>query len=218
MGTPIAAETLYSPYSKTDGQYLDTPYQPHNEQDKLNKLIRPGEEAQPYIPAPIVEDAITWAAYTLLPQLLTANTEVAVNLKGAVHFFEHLRLYYPRLKAHDIRVSRGAANGKFGKVDESETLWPPELDDLRGKRLLLIEDMNDRGDTLARIKAMAQARGVEEVISLMLFDKMIDSEKTSHATIALLAVANKYLIGRGLDDGQDRFRDLLNVYILLFAT
>lgn len=203
-----------SPFSSRSGEYhvTDTVEPAARAQLKWN------EKLVPVIDKNLIEEAIRWFAEEILPTIITPSTVVMYNLKGAEHFFTRLKKYYPNLQAYPVRVSRSAGHMAFGEFDESRMQWLPEEVNLEDKDVLLIEDVNDEGLTLNRLITMCQEQGARKVQSVVLFEKLVEEVKGAIPTYALLQVINKFLVGRGLDEGNDRFREVEVLYILITLT
>jgi hypoxanthine phosphoribosyltransferase len=70
---------------------------------------------------------------------------------------------------------------------------------LKGRTVLIIDDILDEGITLAAIHEYCLAQGASSVYSAVLVDKILDHEKPITADFIGLEVENRYLFGYGMD-------------------
>ncbi|MCX7097142.1 MAG: hypoxanthine-guanine phosphoribosyltransferase [Methylococcales bacterium] len=70
---------------------------------------------------------------------------------------------------------------------------------LKGRTVLIIDDILDEGITLAAIHDYCLAEGASSVYSAVLADKMLGHNKPIHADFVGLEVENRYLFGYGMD-------------------
>ncbi len=85
--------------------------------------------------------------------------------------------------------------------------------DVRGRRILIVEDIIDSGDTVAAVKAKLLAEGAAEVkICTMLFkpDAFKNDYKIDYIGIN---IPNKFIVGFGLDY-KELGRNLNDIYVL----
>lgn len=205
-------EKILSPYSSADGLY---PLTSLDIEEAAYDQINSDEDLVPLIEAELIEEAIKWFATEILPQELTPDTIVCYNLQGAEHFFTRLQAHNPDLQGYPIRVSRSLGHMQFGEIDWEKFSWFPNDVNIQGKRILIVEDINDEGLTLQTVEKLALQNGAAETKSVVLFEKLIGEIEGSIPDYALLQVAAEFLVGRGLDEGTNRFRELLKIYTLL---
>lgn len=146
-----------------------------------------------------------------LEQHLPPQDVVAlVVLKGGLHFGSDLlrELNLPltvdfiRARSYDGTVSQGAV----------EFLVLPTAD-LRGKHVLVIEDVLDTGITAHAILGKVHALDPAAVSLCALFDKPARRATDVHADFAGFTVEDRFLVGYGMDY-QERYRELPDVYTL----
>ena len=70
---------------------------------------------------------------------------------------------------------------------------------LKGRTILIIDDVLDEGITLAAIKAYCLEQGANAVYCAVLIDKLLGHEKPIKADFVGLEVENRYLFGYGMD-------------------
>jgi hypoxanthine phosphoribosyltransferase len=115
---------------------------------------------------------------------------------GAVVFTGHLlcRLSFP-LEFDVLKASRyGQATGG-GTVEWS--LRPKAR--LKGRSILLLDDILDEGHTLKEIRDWLEQEGAADVKIAVLFDKHHGREKPLSADYVGLALPDRYVFGWGMD-------------------
>lgn len=103
------------------------------------------------------------------------------------------------------------ASSYYGATQSSGTVrlrGHTELaDKLRGRRVLLIDDIYDTGLTLAALQEWARSCGPADLRTCVLFEKKIRHQKQPAVDFLGLTIEDCFVIGYGLDY-QGRFRDL----------
>jgi hypoxanthine phosphoribosyltransferase len=89
--------------------------------------------------------------------------------------------------------------------------------DLRDRTVVLVDDVLDRGETLAELVRWAHGAGAREVLTVVLVDKQVDEAavgaRPARADFAALACPDRYLFGWGMDF-QGYWRNLPAIYAL----
>jgi hypoxanthine phosphoribosyltransferase len=99
-----------------------------------------------------------------------------------------------------------------GATEGGELTWLVEADsDLKGRVVLLVDDILDEGHTLASIVQSCKDAGAAEVYSAVLLEKMHGRDKTVSATFCGLQVENRYVFGFGMDY-KEYWRNLPGIY------
>lgn len=104
------------------------------------------------------------------------------------------RLTIP-LNIDAINASRYQNQTSGGAI---EWVLKPRLP-LKGRTVLLIDDVLDEGITLAAIHEYCLEQGATSVYSAVLVDKLLGHKKPITADFVGLEVANRYLFGYGMD-------------------
>lgn len=86
-------------------------------------------------------------------------------------------------------------------------------EDIRGKDVLLVEDIVDSGVTVDYLKRMLLDRGPATLKVCVLLDKPERRRVKIEADYAGFRIPNKYVVGYGLDY-QDRYRNLPYIAVL----
>lgn len=89
----------------------------------------------------------------------------------------------------------------------------PPRDDVKGRTVLVIDDILDEGVTLAAIRAKLGEMGAQKVYAAVFCEKDIGREKQSSADFVGVMVPDRYVFGFGMD-AYGLWRNLPAVYAL----
>jgi hypoxanthine phosphoribosyltransferase len=99
-------------------------------------------------------------------------------------------------------------------IQGREITWRlPPRDNVRGRTVLVVDDILDEGITLAAIKLRLVQMGAAEVYSAVFADKDIGRDKPVKADFVGVAVPNRYVFGFGMD-AYGLWRNLPAIYAL----
>lgn len=129
---------------------------------------------------------------------------------GAVVFAGQIltRLTFP-LEFDYIHVTRYGAKDHGGRVE-----WKVEpRADVRGRTVIVLDDILDEGETLAHVKERLLAMGATEVLLAVFADKAIDKPKPARPDVVGLVVPNQFLVGYGMD-AYGYWRNLPGIWAL----
>ena len=131
-------------------------------------------------------------------------TLVCVLNGGLVVAGELMKRVDVDLRLETVRVTR-----YHETVSGFELKWHTKpASDLRGKRILLVDDIFDEGKTLAALVAYFLKEGTEQVVTAVLLDKSHDRKSTTIAPdVVGLLCPDHYVFGYGMDY-EGRFRNL----------
>jgi hypoxanthine phosphoribosyltransferase len=143
-----------------------------------------------------VDAAITCLAVEIAQDLQTKSPLIFTVMNGGLYFAGQLlpQLHFP-LETDYLHATR--YNGEtFGKeihwrVDPTQTV--------KGRVVLLLDDILDEGHTLAAIRDKCLALGALEVKIAVLTEKLLDHAKPIHADYVGLTLPNRYVFGCGMD-------------------
>jgi hypoxanthine phosphoribosyltransferase len=154
--------------------------------------------------------AIDRLSVRLALRLADANPWLLAVMHGALPFAGALtmRLNLP-LELGYLHVERYRRGTRGGVLEWRST---PDYD-LAGRTVLLVDDVLDRGETLAELVRWARAAGAREVLTVVLVDKQVDAERPVRADFAALECPDRYLFGWGMDY-QGYWRNLPAIYAL----
>jgi hypoxanthine phosphoribosyltransferase len=89
----------------------------------------------------------------------------------------------------------------------------PPRDNVRGRTVLVVDDILDEGITLAAIRAKLLEMGAARVLAAVFADKDIGRPKPAHADFVGVTVPNRYVFGFGMD-AYGLWRNLPAIYAL----
>jgi hypoxanthine phosphoribosyltransferase len=115
---------------------------------------------------------------------------------GAVVFSGQLltRLRFP-LEFDYIHVTRYGSKDKGGTIE-----WKVEpRADVRGRTLIVLDDILDEGETLAHVKQRLLDMGAAEVVLAVFADKDIGKTKPVAPDHIGLVLPNRFVVGYGMD-------------------
>ena len=138
---------------------------------------------------------------------------VVCVLKGAVHFFSDLsrRLRNPALELDFVRLS------SYGNATSSSrhVTFSKDVDcDVRGKHVLIVEDVVDSGHSMRFLVTQFQAREAASLRIAALIDKKERREIDMHVDFVGFNLERGYIVGYGMDCAE-KYRALPAVYELL---
>lgn len=128
-------------------------------------------------------------------------------LKGALFFMSDL------LRSLRISVRMDFIHCTSAKGSRPVQIIADMKEDIRGKDVLLVEDIMDSGVTIDYVKKMLLARGPASLKVCVLLDKTERRKVTIEADYAGFRIPNKYVVGYGLDY-KDRYRNLPYIAVL----
>lgn len=106
------------------------------------------------------------------------------------------RIATPKLQLAFIRASSyGNGTESSGKLEISGL----ENIDIRGKKVLLVDDILDTGMTMAGLKQALEGLGAKEIRTCVLLDKPSRRTAEIRADFAGFEIENKFVVGYGLD-------------------
>jgi len=86
------------------------------------------------------------------------------------------------------------------KTSGGEIQWIQKpVTDLKGRAVLIVDDILDQGLTLEAIISYCKQQGARGIYSAVLVDKILDQKKPIAADFIGLKVKNRYLFGYGMD-------------------
>lgn len=132
-------------------------------------------------------------------------------LKGSVFFFcDLVRAMQTPVQIDFMKVSSyGDSTSSSGKVQIIEDVSAP----IENRDFILIEDIIDSGNTLARLKEVFLSRGVKSFTAVTLFDKPSRRKAPVKADYSCFEIGDEFIVGYGLDYAQ-QYRNLPYVGIL----
>jgi hypoxanthine phosphoribosyltransferase len=132
-------------------------------------------------------------------------------LKGALFFMSDLlRSLRISVRMDFIHCTSSATKGQDGNPVR---MLCDMKEEIKGKHVLLIEDIMDSGVTIDYLKKMLLERGPASLKVCVLLDKTGRRQVPIEADYAGFRIPNKYVVGYGLDY-KDRYRNLPYIAVL----
>jgi hypoxanthine phosphoribosyltransferase len=143
-----------------------------------------------------VQGALRRVASDIEARLAERYPLVLAVMGGAVVFAGQLLplLRFP-LDFDYIHVSRYGAATRGAAIDWRVT--PPES--VRGRTVLVVDDILDGGDTMAAIRERLLALGAREFHCAVLVEKILTKEKPIRADFVGLRIPDRFVFGYGMD-------------------
>ena len=154
------------------------------------------ENSDPVASAAQVEAAIAKVAAEIEQRFKNRYPLVLVVMGGAVVFAGQLlpRLRLP-LDLDYIHASRYGAATSGGGID-----WRVEpTHGVRGRAVLVLDDILDAGQTMCAIRDRVLALGAESFSCAVLVEKMLQKEKPLTADFVGLRIPDRFVFGCGMD-------------------
>ncbi len=157
--------------------------------------------------AETVDAAVDRIAVEMALKLWDARPVVVCLMNGGLPFTaDLLRRFHFDLELDYLHLSR-YRHTTGGTIRFVRRLERP----LKGRTVLLVDDVLDAGETLAAAQREIEAAAPHEVLSAVLVRKA--TEAVAEVDYAALEAPNEFLVGRGMDcDGA--FRQLSGIYVL----
>lgn len=130
-------------------------------------------------------------------------------LKGSVPFLAELSKYIEL----DVTFDYMDVSSYEGVESRTITIKKDLDQDVKGKDILLVEDILDTGKTLTIVKAMLEERGANSVEIVTMLDKKEGRTYPIEAKYVGFEIPNAFVIGFGLDFNE-KYRQLPYVGIL----
>ena len=164
----------------------------------LEEIKRARDEADCLADETTVEAALDRMATEITARLADANPLVYAVMNGALIFAGRIlpRLPFP-LEVAYLHATR------YGHAIQGTLLdWRVRpTQDLRGRTVLVLDDILDEGHTLKAIIEHLKEEGAAEVLSAVLVHKLHDRKATPgmRADFSGLDIADRFLFGCGMD-------------------
>jgi hypoxanthine phosphoribosyltransferase len=174
------------------------------------EALRLLQEAELVCDAECVQAEVARMAREITALLSTRFPVVLSVMGGAAIFTGQLlpQLSFP-LEFGAIEVTR-----YNNDIQGREITWRlPPRDNVRGRTVLVVDDILDEGITLAAIRKTLLEMGALEVFSAVFADKDIGREKPVKADFVGVTVPNRYVFGFGMD-AYGLWRNLPAIYAL----
>lgn len=136
------------------------------------------------------------------------------TLKGASPFYIHLSDALKELRqGFDMEFVRASSYEGTTTTGKVEFVGELKMKSLKGRHILLIEDIVDTGTTLSALIPMLQEQGEPASIEVCsLLDKRLEEKKCKAKYIGF-SIPDKFVIGYGLDY-EELYRDLKDIFVI----
>ena len=154
------------------------------------------EDSDPIATAEEVQAAVRRLAAQVESRLASAYPLVLAVMGGAVVFAGQIlpQLRFP-LDFDYIHASRYGAETRGAHVEWRVT--PPES--VKGRTVLVLDDILDGGDTMAAIRDRMHALGAAQFFCAVLVEKLLQGKKPITPDFVGLSVADRFVFGYGMD-------------------
>lgn len=158
--------------------------------------------------AEVVTAAIERVAKEISERIAEKTPLVLCVMTGGVIFTGQLlpQLPFP-LDFDYLHATRYAQETSGGALSWRAAPWT----DVKGRTVLVVDDVLDEGHTLAAIKQRLLSMGAAECLLAVLVDKERPEGKPVAADFVALQAPNRYLFGGGMDV-QGAWRNLQGIY------
>lgn len=130
-------------------------------------------------------------------------------LKGSVPFMAELAKHLNS----DVKFEFMAVSSYSGVESKTLVIRQDIREDIRGKNVLIVEDILDTGKTLYNVKEMLEKRDAKSVKIVTLLDKEEGRVFDMKADYSGFKIPNAFVVGYGLDFNE-RYRQLPYIGIL----
>ena len=160
--------------------------------------------------AEVVTAAIERVAGEISERLADKTPLVLCVMTGGVIFTGQLlpKLPFP-LDFDYLHATRYAQETSGGALSWRAAPWT----DVKGRTVLVVDDVLDEGHTLAAIKHRMLSMGAAECLLAVLIDKERPETKPVAADFVALKAPNRYLFGGGMDV-KGAWRNLQGIYAI----
>lgn len=135
---------------------------------------------------------------------------VVCVLKGAAPFHAELIKHIET----DIEVDYIQVKSYDGTQTTGNVVFVKDIDcDIKGRDVVIVEDIVDTGRTLSKLKAVLEAREPRSLTLVTLLDKPSRREVDIEADIVGKKIDNLFVIGFGLDYNE-KYRNLKDVCVM----
>lgn len=112
-----------------------------------------------------------------------------------------------------LEYLKASSYGERGTKAGTLTLAGLENLSLKGKNVLLVDDIFDTGNTMTSIVAELQKKEPKSIKSLVVFAKKVNRKTNYRPDYVMFDIDNHFIVGYGLDY-KERYRGLPGIYIV----
>jgi hypoxanthine phosphoribosyltransferase len=137
------------------------------------------------------------------------------TLKGACPFFQHLSDALQDLRqGYDLEFVRVSSYDGTTSTGNVKIMGELQLDTLKGRHVVVMEDIIDTGNTLASIMPILEKEAQPASLQVCsLLDKRLSEPKKFQAKYIGFSIPDHFIIGYGLDYNE-LYRDLKDIFVI----
>ena len=133
-------------------------------------------------------------------------------LRGGIFFFADLvRQVSGSIEVAPIRTE-AYESGSNGKQKNEVAIWADRLA-VKGRVVLLVDDVCDSGRTLEALEKALLERGAREVRTAVLIRRLLETPTFVPCWVGFQYEGPEWFVGYGMDDNE-RWRNLPGVYVI----
>lgn len=180
-----------------------------------NKITLQDKTFKKYIPNQDIEKAIDEVAARMNSDFVHVTDEnppiMLCTLNGAVIFAAELlkRIHFPVIFTA-MKISSYEGTKSTGNV-KAEV--PAGIPDLKGKKVIVVEDIVDTGNTIIAIDNLLRGMGVEKMYVASLLLKPDVYKGNVPLDYVAMKIPNRFIVGFGLDYNE-LGRNIKDIYVL----
>ncbi|PAV81301.1 hypothetical protein WR25_09307 [Diploscapter pachys] len=170
------------------------------------------------IPEGMIRDRVRRLAKDIHEVIGNEQLALLCVLKGSYKFFTALvdelssaRYSCPEPMTVDfIRVKSYEDQSSTGMI---QIMGLANLEELRGKNVLVVDDIVDSGQTMAKLLHTLKENGVKQSWTALLVSKRVSRMIQVPENFVAFRIPDKFIVGYGLDYNQ-KFRDLNHICVM----
>ena len=180
-----------------------------------NKITLQDKSFKLFIPNSEIEEAIDRLAAKMNADFSSVTDQnppiMLCTLNGAIIFAAELlkRIEFPVVFTA-MKLSSYAGTHSTGKVKAE---IPAGLPDLKGRQVIVVEDIVDTGNTIVAMKELLEGLGVDKMYVSTLLLKPDVYHKDVRLDYVAMSIPNRFIVGFGLDYNE-LGRNIKDIYVL----
>ena len=181
----------------------------------MEKITLHDKTFKKYIPNEDIEKAIDDVASRMNADFSSSTDTnppiMLCTLNGAVLYAAELlkRMNFP-VEFKAMKLSSYEGTQSTGKVKAE---FPEGIGDLKGKTVIVVEDIVDTGNTIVAMKQLLENMGVSKIVISTLLLKPDVYKKDVVLDYVAMRIPNRFIVGFGLDYNE-LGRNIKDIYVL----
>ncbi|VDN56728.1 unnamed protein product, partial [Dracunculus medinensis] len=170
------------------------------------------------IPEGFIKDRVKRLSQEIFAETGDQPLVMLCILKGSFRFFTTLvgELTIARASCSESLTVDFIRIRSYVNTEQSagiEILGLSSLDELKGKNILIVEDIIDSGRTISKLVSTLNDIGVKKIWTAVLLSKRVTRLEKVMEDFVAFDIPNKFVVGYGLDYNQ-KFRDLNHICLV----